>query len=240
MTYKFRFRSLPNRWSNQDGLKYRAYSVYTGGNDSPDPASLVSGSLSSTEGTSTQISSFSISSANTVVWRGYFKPDLTSTSWQFRTTSKDGSYVWLDTNAEQPVADLNPANAIVDNSGVHSSTTVESGNQSLNSDFYYVITLLAGSNTGAGSVTLEWRRDGGSWSSSGASYLTSDSRYPDGLGEDIYTASVSPATYWVLGFDAGPGDVGYAANSDRTSWTFYDRVSGNGNVWDMAYGEDGS
>ena len=48
------------------------------------------------------------------------------------------------------------------------------------------------------------------------------------------------ATYWVVGFEPGPGDVGYAANSDRTSWTMYDRVSGNGNTWDGAYGKDAS
>tara|TARA_Y100000592_G_scaffold18356_2_gene27875 strand:- start:4519 stop:5586 length:1068 start_codon:yes stop_codon:yes gene_type:complete len=48
------------------------------------------------------------------------------------------------------------------------------------------------------------------------------------------------ADYWVVGFDAGPGDIGYAADGDRTSWTMYDRVSGNGNVWDLAYGKDGS
>ena len=46
------------------------------------------------------------------------------------------------------------------------------------------------------------------------------------------------ADYWVVGFDAGPGDVGYAANSDRASWTMYDRVEGNGNAWDGAYGKD--
>ena len=50
----------------------------------------------------------------------------------------------------------------------------------------------------------------------------------------------SGADFWVVGFDAGPGDVGYAANSDRTSWTIYDRVGGNGNIWDIAYGKDGS
>ena len=48
------------------------------------------------------------------------------------------------------------------------------------------------------------------------------------------------ASYWVVGFGAGPGDVGYAANGDRTSWTMYDRVSGNANAYDAAYGKDGS
>ena len=53
-------------------------------------------------------------------------------------------------------------------------------------------------------------------------------------------SSDSPASYWVAAFDAGPGDVAYAANGDRTSWTVYNRVSGNGNSWDGAYGKDGS
>ena len=241
MTYKFTVPALPSRFSNAAGLKYRAYSDYSGSaSNSPLPGSLVSGSLSATEGLSTQINNFAINATTTYVWRGYFKPDATSTSWQFRTTSKDGSYVWLDSAAENPVASLNVANAIVDNGGTHSSTTVESSNQSLDSQFHYVITLVAGSNVGSGNVTLEWRHDGGAWESSGSTYLSSDNRYADGLGEDLYTASASPATYWVVGFDAGPGDVGYAANSDRTSWTMYDRVGGNGNVWDMAYGKDGN
>tara|TARA_B100000989_G_scaffold290215_1_gene263071 strand:- start:2492 stop:3565 length:1074 start_codon:yes stop_codon:yes gene_type:complete len=54
------------------------------------------------------------------------------------------------------------------------------------------------------------------------------------------TASDAAATHWVVAFDAGPGDVAYAANGDRTSWTIYNRVSGNGNSLDGAYGKDGS
>lgn len=241
MTYKFTIPALPARFSNAAGLKYRAYNVYSGSaSNSPLPGSLVSGSLSSTAGLSTQINNFAINATTTYVWRGYFKPDATSTSWQFRTTSKDGSYVWLDSAAENPVASLDPASAIVDNGGTHSSTTVESSNQSLDSQFHYVITLVAGSNVGSGNVTLEWRRDGGAWESSGSTYLSSDNRYADGLGEDLYTASATPASYWVVGFEAGSGDFGYAANTDRTSWTIDDRVSGNATAFDAAYGKDGS
>ena len=48
------------------------------------------------------------------------------------------------------------------------------------------------------------------------------------------------ADYWVVGFEAGSGDFGYAANTDRTSWTIDDRVSGNATAFDAAYGKDGS
>ena len=238
MTYKFMAPSRGPRESNTTGLKYRAYSTYSGGaSDSPDPASLVSGSLSSTNGVVTEISSFTLNAGTTYVWRGYFKPDATSTSWQFRTTSKDGSYFWIDANAELPVANLNPTNAIVDNGGTHSSTTVESSNQSLDSELYYVVTLIAGSNTGSGNATLEWRRDGGAWSSNGATYLSSDDRYGDGLGEDLYT--VTDETQWgIVGAD---GAVGYGSGSSPANWIGYRSpadASANDHT-DLGYGKDG-
>ncbi len=49
---------------------------------------------------------------------------------------------------------------------------------------------------------------------------------------------LSPASYWVVGEDSGTGDVGYAANTDRTSWTFYDRMPSNSAAIDGAYGKD--
>ena len=50
----------------------------------------------------------------------------------------------------------------------------------------------------------------------------------------------APADYWVVGEDSGTGDVGYAANTDRTSWTFYDRMPSNSAAIDGAYGKDAS
>ena len=52
MAYKVQtpFGGLPARWADTDGLRYRAYSLYAGSSDQPDPAALVSGSLSSTSG----------------------------------------------------------------------------------------------------------------------------------------------------------------------------------------------
>ena len=49
-----------------------------------------------------------------------------------------------------------------------------------------------------------------------------------------------PATYWVVGEASGTGDIGYAANTDRTSWTFYDKSPNNSASLDGAYGKDGS
>jgi len=64
---------------------------------------------------------------------------------------------------------------------------------------------------------------------------------PSGLnGGGGYSGDGNPASYFVVGFEAGSGDFGYAANTDRTSWTIDDRVSGNATAFDAAYGKDGS
>tara|TARA_B100000886_G_scaffold262084_1_gene186818 strand:- start:7650 stop:8708 length:1059 start_codon:yes stop_codon:yes gene_type:complete len=55
---------------------------------------------------------------------------------------------------------------------------------------------------------------------------------PPGLG-------FTPADYWVVGDASGGDAIGYAANSDRTSWTFYG-VSHVHAGLDGAYGKDGS
>lgn len=47
------------------------------------------------------------------------------------------------------------------------------------------------------------------------------------------------ADYWVVGDASGGDAIGYAANSDRTSWTFYG-VSHVHAALDGAYGKDGS
>ncbi len=242
MTYKFSIQGFPDNWSDTSGLLYRSYSVYSGSSDGPLPASLVSSSLRYSTGSSTQISSFPIGVSQTFVWRGYFEPDSTRETWQFRTTSDDGSYLWLDDNAELAVATLDPDNAIVKNGGDHGLQTVASSNVTLSSSFYYAITLIAGNNAGTGSVTLEWSDDGGStWSSSGATYLSHDSRFPDGFGADVYPSDADPNTdYWLVGPDSGNGSIGYAANADRTTWTFYNKGAGNASSIRAAYGKDGN
>tara|TARA_Y100001937_G_scaffold59234_2_gene81323 strand:- start:6631 stop:7683 length:1053 start_codon:yes stop_codon:yes gene_type:complete len=48
------------------------------------------------------------------------------------------------------------------------------------------------------------------------------------------------ADYWVIGEASGTGDIGYAANTNRASWTFYDKSPGNSASLDGAYGKDGN
>ncbi len=239
MAYKYMAPpGRPANWADRGGLQFRAYSVFAGSSNQPDPSELTSARLTIIAGISSEISGFTIPTTRTYAWRGYFKADVDSDTWQFRTTSKDGSFLWLDDSAELAIASLNRSDAIVENGGTHSSTTVTSGNISLKAGYWYAITLISANNTGTGSVTLEWSSNGGTdWSSDGGSYFFRDSRYPDGFGADIYTPSVSAASHWVVGPASGTGDVGYAANADRTSWTFYDRVPGNGAALDAAYGK---
>ena len=57
---------------------------------------------------------------------------------------------------------------------------------------------------------------------------------------DGATKPASGATRWVVVMD--DAFVGYAENSDRTSWTMYDHLTGTGTQGssDIAFGKDGS
>ncbi len=238
MAYKYMAPpGLPAKWADRDGLQFRAYSVFAGSSNQPDPSELTSARLTVIAGISSEINNFTVPTTRTYVWRGYFKADRDADTWQFRTTSKDGSFLWLGDDAEPAVASLNRSDAIVENGGTHSATTVASSNISLKGGYWYTITLISANDTGTGSVKLEFSYDGGStWFVNGDGYYFRDSRYPDGIGADTYTPSVSAASHWVVGPASGTGDVGYAANADRTSWTFYDRVPNDGAAIDAAYG----
>ena len=47
----------------------------------------------------TQLSSFSVGTTDTWLFRGYFRADTTSTTWQFRTNSDDASFVWIGSDS---------------------------------------------------------------------------------------------------------------------------------------------
>lgn len=118
-----------------------------------------------------QLNSFSIATTNTWLFRGYFIPNSTSTTWRFRTTSDDASYLWIGTNANATDTTLNTANAVVDNGGLHGTRTVTSGNLSLTSGVIYPFSVVAGNNTGPGIITVEWQPNTSTaWSSNGSSF----------------------------------------------------------------------
>ena len=119
-----------------------------------------------------ELNSYSIGTTDTWLFRGYFIPDTTTTTWQFRTTSDDASYVWIGTNANQTDTNLNTSNAVVDNGGLHSERTRTSGNLSLTSGVAYPFAVVGGNNTGPGILTLQWRPNTSTaWSSSGGNFF---------------------------------------------------------------------
>ena len=117
------------------------------------------------------MNNFSIGTTDTWLFRGYFIPDTTTTTWQFRTISDDASFLWIGSNANQTDTNLDPDNAVVDNGGLHGTRTVTSGNLSLTSGVIYPFAVVGGNNTGPGILTVQWRPNTGtSWASDGSDY----------------------------------------------------------------------
>lgn len=129
----------------------------------------------------TSISSYSIGTTDTWLFRGFFLPDTTSSSWKFRTTSDDASYLWIGSNATSADASLVIGQAVVDNGGTHGSETRTSGQISLDAGVYYPIAIVGGNNQGPGILTVEWEVNGGGWSSNGAGYLFYNPFAPNGF-----------------------------------------------------------
>jgi len=118
-----------------------------------------------------QLNNYNIGNTDTWLFRGYFIPNTTTTTWQFRTTSDDASYLWIGTNANQTDTNLDPDNAVVDNGGLHSTRTVTSGNLSLTSGVIYPFAAVGGNNTGPGFLTVEWRPNTATaWSGNGGTF----------------------------------------------------------------------
>jgi len=192
VSYKFMANIYPDYWADSAGLKYRKFNIYpvtVPGSDvtpSPNPYGLSSSAWTTgVDGSNTTIDQNIGDTNTTFVWRGYFKPDASSTSWQFRTRSNDGSWLWVDSEAESATTALVTNNATVKNGGTHPEQTQTSANltltQSADDDTYYAIALVAGNTAGAGSIRLEFRRDGGDWESDGTGFYFYDSRRSDGF-----------------------------------------------------------
>lgn len=194
MSYKFRFPGLPEYNADSAGLKFREFDIYPievpGSDDaSPNPHGLSSSAFTTgNSGVTSSINRDITSSNTTFVFRGYFKPDQTANDWQFRTRSNDGSWVWIDGDAEVGTTDLDPDNAIVKNGGQHTEAQVQSANitlsQSAENDLYYAFAIVAGNSPGVGSIRLQFRRGIGSWQTDGTGFFFHDSRRGDGFYPD--------------------------------------------------------
>ena len=194
MTYKFEMPGFPVYYANALGLKYRQFNIYpisVPGSDtspSPNPYGLSSSAWTpNISDVDTSINRSITGSKTTFVYRGYFKPDQTSDSWQFRTRSNDGSWLWIDHDATGSTTALDTTKAIVKNGGQHTAVTVTSANLTLSAsdgdgdDLYYAIAIVGGNDPGGGSLKVDFRRDGGSWQNDGTGFYYYDSRKADGF-----------------------------------------------------------
>ena len=192
MSYKFMAPGLPTYYADTAGLKFREFDIYpieVSGSDvtpSPNPYGLSSSAFTTgNSGVTASINRDITSSNTTFVFRGYFKPDQTASDWQFRTRSNDGSWVWIDSDAEVSTENLVTADAVVKNGGQHAEAQVQSSNiylsQSAENDLYYAIAVVAGNKPGVGSIRLQFRRGIGTWQTDGAGFFFHDSRRADGF-----------------------------------------------------------
>ena len=168
-----------------EGLLRRRFNVYF----ADDPSTLITSELEGTATAVTQINAFDMGpthSRDSFVFRGYFRPDTTATTWRFRTNSDDASFVWLQNPAIPNTVSLNTAAAHVDNGGEHTANTETSAATSLTAGLLYPIVIIAGNNTGPGSLTFSVSRTGnlGTYFTDLSGMVFYDPAYSNGFNPD--------------------------------------------------------
>jgi len=147
------------------GLNYRYFTFTTNQTSLPDFTSLVAAKTGvSTSGVSLSPSTQSKNYA--FIWQGFLHVTQAGT-YQLRSTSVDGSEVYLgDLNSNAPAFSPS-ATPVVSNDGVHSSRAVTSGNITLAVGIYPIAITYFHGASGTGSLTLAWKTP-----SSGSSFNT--------------------------------------------------------------------
>lgn len=135
--------SIPGRiYAN--GLYRRTYSGYF--NDNVNYFDGASPTASAVD--TSPIGAGSIPDNTSYQWLGYWlatSDTILSGSTYFQLTSDDASYLWIGNNA---LTGYTTGNALIDNGGLHSSTTV-AGNTPLTAGTYYPIRIQYGNSTGS-------------------------------------------------------------------------------------------
>ena len=90
-----------------------------------------------------------------VIWEGYFKPDVTGI-WTFYTNSDDGSYLWIGDNAKN---NFLIENALINNGGAHGMQE-KSGKITLTKDIYYYFRVIFGEMGGGDNMILSFSKPG--------------------------------------------------------------------------------
>jgi predicted acylesterase/phospholipase RssA len=129
----------------------------------------------------TQLSSYTVGTTDTWLFRGYFLANTTATNWQFRTNSDDASWLWIGSNSTATDTNLVTGNAVVNNGGVHSAQTRTSSNISLTDGVFYPFAVVVGNNSGPGTLTVEFSSNGGTnWQSDGTGFYFHNPYAPNG------------------------------------------------------------
>ena len=138
--------------------------------------------------TSTNTSGFNAISDNTgqayftVVWSGYFMPNVSGT-WTFQTATDDGSYLWVNSDSLTPITNFDSfdtsnlsacgitlSNALVSNGGEH-GVIIVSASTSFTAGELYPIVILAGQNVGGYSCAVTVTDPNGTQYSSDCAYI---------------------------------------------------------------------
>jgi hypothetical protein len=96
-------------------------------------------------------------------WLGYFRPNV-SGLWSFFTSSDDGSFIWLGSNAQ---TEFTMDNAVVDNRGPHGDTRVN-GSKLLIANYYYPCRVHFSEGGGGDVMTLGFTPPGGTETRNGS------------------------------------------------------------------------
>jgi hypothetical protein len=131
---------------------------------SSDPSGLDGNNSIVSTNTVTSLDSFT-SSADGYSWKwfGYFRPSVTGI-YNFRTTSDDGSFLWLGTKAK---TGFTMDNAVVDNRGGHGPLPAY-GSKLLYANYYYPCRVHFSEGGGGDIMTLAWTPPGGSETTNGS------------------------------------------------------------------------
>lgn len=155
------------------GLQGRQFSSYF----ADDMSNLSTPNGSTT--TPNRINGITVGTTITWMYRGLFRPSSTA-DYQFRTTSDDASYLWIGSNAVSSDTSLNTLNALVNNGGLHGSTTVTSSKVALTEGVYYPIAIVAGNNTGPGTITVEFTDGNFGWVSDATGFYFRNAKAANG------------------------------------------------------------
>jgi len=129
----------------------------------------------------TQLSSYTVDTTDTWLFRGYFLANTTATNWQFRTNSDDASWLWIGSNSTATDTNLVTGSAVVNNGGLHGTQTRTSSNISLTDGVFYPFTVVIGNNSGPGTLTVEFSSNGGTnWQSDGNGFYFHNPYAPNG------------------------------------------------------------